>query len=276
MFRHIFIFALFATFVGYCFANEMPALLPENSRPVWPAPGSDADFRIGANADCDGADGNNIRILSRIGDDLVVENNINVGMPRGLDQGFSGGANMTHRQPAPHGFNIWEGRAEMPLMHAEMMEDDGGRVLVMSRSGRQRANRQQQQQPAPTVNWQQEEPRWLNDAVATPEPEDEVDVDIDFDEEQSAENQPDQVRSWVVASGRTLREVLQEWCDREGWDLVWATSREYPIQASAVFRGRFLDVSSALVRNFSRANPTPYAKFYKGNRVLVITTAGGE
>lgn len=82
----------------------------------------------------------------------------------------------------------------------------------------------------------------------------------------------DQVRSWVVANGQTLREVLQDWCNKEGWDLVWTTSREYPIEASAVFRGRFVDVASALVRNFARATPVPYAKFYKGNRVLVIST----
>jgi len=69
---------------------------------------------------------------------------------------------------------------------------------------------------------------------------------------------------------------LQDWANKEGWDLVWATSREYPVQASAVFKGRFMDVSSALVRNFSRANPTPYAKFYKGNRVIVVSTASGE
>ena len=82
----------------------------------------------------------------------------------------------------------------------------------------------------------------------------------------------DQVRSWVVANGQTLREVLQNWCNKEGWDLVWATAREYPIEASAVFKGRFVDVASALVRNFGRATPIPYAKFYKGNRVLLIST----
>ena len=83
----------------------------------------------------------------------------------------------------------------------------------------------------------------------------------------------DQVRSWVVASGQTLREVLQSWCNKEGWDLVWTTTREYPIEASAVFKGRFVDVASAVVRNFGRATPIPYAKFYKGNRVLVVYTS---
>ena len=100
----------------------------------------------------------------------------------------------------------------------------------------------------------------------------EIAVDISADAE-PAVTLTDQVRSWVVANGQTLREVLQDWCNKEGWDLVWATSREYPIEASAVFKGRFVDVASALVRNFARATPVPYAKFYKGNRVLVISTS---
>ena len=102
-----------------------------------------------------------------------------------------------------------------------------------------------------------------------------IELAVDVDESADAEspiNLIDQVRSWVVASGQTLREVLQDWCNKEGWDLVWATSREYPIEASAVFKGRFVDVASALVRNFARATPVPYAKFYKGNRVLVVST----
>jgi type IV pili sensor histidine kinase/response regulator len=287
MFRHIFIFALFATCIGYCLAAEMPAdWAPDTEsqeqqwvpQPVWPAPGSDADVRIvpaGQQAVAEN-DGDNIRIVSKIGSDLIVENNINLGARPAFDQGFSGGANMTHNRPAPHGFNIWEGRAEMPLMHAEMMEDDGAPVLVMSRSGRQRSTRQQQAiintwQQESGNNWQQQQQQ----PVAAPEPEMDVDVDVDYEAEPPA-GAPDQVRSWVVASGQTLRQVLQDWCDREGWDLVWATSREYPVQASAVFKGRFLDVASALVRNFSRANPPPHAKFYKGNRVVVVTTAGGE
>lgn len=102
--------------------------------------------------------------------------------------------------------------------------------------------------------------------------EEEFDVNITADAEPPV-LLVDQVRSWVVANGQTLREVLQDWCNKEGWDLVWATSREYPIEASAVFKGRFVDVASALVRNFGRATPIPYAKFYKGNRVLVISTS---
>ncbi len=82
----------------------------------------------------------------------------------------------------------------------------------------------------------------------------------------------DSVRDWIAKEGMTLREILQQWCDIEGWELVWNTKREYPLKASAIFRGRFKDVSAAIVRNFSRATPQPLAKFFLGNRVLVIKT----
>ncbi|MCR5506586.1 MAG: toxin co-regulated pilus biosynthesis Q family protein [bacterium] len=82
----------------------------------------------------------------------------------------------------------------------------------------------------------------------------------------------DSVRDWIAKEGMTLREVLQQWADIEGWELVWNTKREYPLKASAIFRGRFKDVSAAIIRNFSRATPQPLAKFFLGNRVLVIKT----
>ncbi len=82
----------------------------------------------------------------------------------------------------------------------------------------------------------------------------------------------DSVRDWVATEGMTLYEVLQQWAEIEGWEVVWNTKREYPLKASAIFRGRFKDVSAAIIRTFSRATPQPLAKYFLGNRVLVIKT----
>ena len=266
MFRKFFIFALFATACGYVFASDVPC----TAQPVWPAPGSDADVQFyadkAATANDDGQQ--NIRIVSKIGDDLIVENNINMpGVGRNVGEGWSAGADLTHPYQAPAGFNIFEAQAEMPLMHTEMMEDDGGSVLAISRSGKQTERERVRTMETNGVIMTQK-----NSAAADKAESDFEVEDIQTEEDNTPFATQDQVRSWVVASGQTLRGVLQEWCDKEGWDLVWNTSREYPIQASAVFKGRFMDVASALVRNFSRANPIPYAKFFKGNRVLVVTT----
>ena len=296
MFRKILIIAMFATAAGYCFAAEsLPQVVTsevfyEQDRivdddmyrqvetvqmvvPAWPLAGSDADVEVS----CEGGacaktkQEDNIRIVSKIGADLVVENNFNLGA-RGEFGGWSGGANMLHGTQIPVGFDDECDGSEMSLLHREVLEDDGGNVLTVSRSGRKNCGKYADGYEAFAVrNGMNIE--GVRDVTEVVEEETEIAVDISADAEAPI-NMTDQIRSWVVANGQTLREVLQTWCDKEGWDLVWTTSREYPIEASAVFKGRFVDVASALVRNFGRATPIPYAKFYKGNRVLVISTDG--
>lgn len=276
--------------------------------PAWPI-GSEADTTVScAEGVCSKKkQSDNIRIVSKIGSDLVVENNFNLGARGARDgSGWSGGANMIHGMPIPTGFDSeCVNGAEMPLLQREVLEDDGGNVLAMSRSGRKKCVRYADGYDAylarnglveRTVNGGvvtgggvitvnndgvvsvvnditpgQDTVIVSGDAQTIISGGEEIAVDLSADAEPAVTLQ-DQVRSWVVASGQTLREVLQSWCDKEGWDLVWTTSREYPIEASAVFKGRFVDVASAVVRNFGRAIPVPYAKFYKGNRVLVIST----
>ena len=86
----------------------------------------------------------------------------------------------------------------------------------------------------------------------------------------------DAVEDWLAEEGSTLKGLLSEWCERAGWRLVWNSNRNYTLAAGAMFRGRFADVSSALIRNFARAQPAPLATFYKGNRVLVVETREDE
>ncbi len=309
MFRKILIAAMFGCAAGYCFAateTAMPQIVTsevfytqdktidegqyvetqqtENritEIPAWPIAGTDADVEVGCDEGMCAKDkqSDNIRIVSKIGADLVVENNFNMGA-RGDFSGWSGGANMLHGNQIPVGFDDeCNSGAEMPLLHREVLEDDGGDVLAVSRSGRKNCNKYADGYTAylAKIGMSKEEI-----AAYTAEERAGVDAAIDGLESEIGVNMSadaespapvaDQVRSWVVANGQTLREVLQSWCDKEGWDLVWTTTREYPIEASAVFKGRFVDVASALVRNFERATPIPYAKFYKGNRVLVVST----
>lgn len=310
MFRKILIVAMFATAAGYCFAaDNLPQVVTsevfytqdrtvdENQYveydtvqtetvettqsvvnvPAWPIAGSDADVEVSCESGvcAKKKQSDNIRIVSKIGADLVVENNFNLGA-RGEFGGWSGGANLLHGTQIPVGFDDeCKNGSEMPLLHREVFEDDGGDVLTVSRSGRRDCNNYADGYTAYLAKMGLTETKDANgntNGVVVTDTETEIAVDVSADAE-PAPQLTDQVRSWVVASGQTLREVLQNWCNKEGWDLVWATSREYPIEASAVFKGRFVDVASALVRNFGRATPIPYAKFYKGNRVLVISTS---
>lgn len=86
----------------------------------------------------------------------------------------------------------------------------------------------------------------------------------------------DPVEDWLAEEGNTLKGLLNDWSERAGWRLIWNTNRNYTLAAGAMFRGRFADVSSALIRTFARARPAPVATFYKGNRVLVVETMEDE
>lgn len=86
----------------------------------------------------------------------------------------------------------------------------------------------------------------------------------------------DEIKDWVAPEGTTLRTLLSQWGDESGWRVVWNMERDYTLEAGAVFRGRFVDVSAALLRSFARATPAPKGVFYKGNKVLVVSTREDE
>ena len=110
-----------------------------------------------------------------------------------------------------------------------------------------------------------------------------IDVDEEIEEEitntedvEGAEELDDPVQDWLAEEGQNLKALLTQWSDQSGWRLIWNTNRNYVLNAGAMFRGRFADVSSALIRAFARARPAPIATFYKGNRVLVVETMEDE
>ena len=98
----------------------------------------------------------------------------------------------------------------------------------------------------------------------------------DVSDSGNASSGDDAVEDWLAEEGNTLKGLLSDWCERSGWRLIWNSNRNYTLSAGAMFRGRFADVSSALIRTFARAQPAPMATFYKGNRVLVVETREDE
>ncbi len=98
-------------------------------------------------------------------------------------------------------------------------------------------------------------------------------ADIDISEIRISD---DTVLTWEAEEGENLRELLTKWSAMAGWKLLWQTNRNYILSAGVMFKGKFADVSSALVRAFARARPAPIATYYKGNRVIVVETMENE
>lgn len=98
-------------------------------------------------------------------------------------------------------------------------------------------------------------------------------ADIDINEIKISD---DTVLTWEAEEGENLRELLTKWSAMAGWKLLWQTNRNYILSAGVMFKGKFADVSSALIRAFARARPAPIATYYKGNRVIVVETMENE
>lgn len=165
--------------------------------------------------------------------------------------GWSGGADLvTKESDAVRYAREEQAAAFMPLGTKDMMVDDGAKTLSASIQfgGGYGSTRSSER------------------AIA------EVELQGQGDETAEKVYGTEDVKDWIAKEGLTLREVLIEWAKIDGWEIIWNTNREYPLKASAIFRGRFKDVTAAIIRGFSKAYPPPYAKFYLGNKVIVIQT----
>lgn len=77
-------------------------------------------------------------------------------------------------------------------------------------------------------------------------------------------------RIWRAESGRTLRELLNDWAEQAGWTVVWQSPFDYPLAASASLTGDFPDVVTQVMRGFDEAKPPPTARMHPANRVVII------
>lgn len=85
-------------------------------------------------------------------------------------------------------------------------------------------------------------------------------------------------RVWTAARGASLRKILEGWCARAHVEFNWLAEYDYPLQASATFRGTFEDAVRSLLIGFENAQPQPVASLHAnprlGQMVLVVQSRG--
>lgn len=76
--------------------------------------------------------------------------------------------------------------------------------------------------------------------------------------------------AWAVIKGAYLKATLEGWSREAGWDLIWDSSSDYQLGASAAFHEDFEGAVTHLIDSIYINNPEITATLYRGNKVLHI------
>ncbi|HBA8915205.1 TPA: hypothetical protein J1245_004300 [Escherichia coli] len=84
------------------------------------------------------------------------------------------------------------------------------------------------------------------------------------------------LNSWSVYKGQTLNNVLAQWADIAGWDLVWDSGQTYKLRAAASFGNiSFEQAVQELFDAVGNTDPRLYVTLYKKNKVILISSKPG-
>lgn len=82
---------------------------------------------------------------------------------------------------------------------------------------------------------------------------------------------------WEMApADKTLNFTLARWTAMAGWQLLWELPVDYVVEARTTLNGSFEQAVEMVVRGMENAEIPVKAIFYKGNKVLRITSSGDK
>ncbi|MBU6235866.1 MAG: TcpQ domain-containing protein [Alphaproteobacteria bacterium] len=82
--------------------------------------------------------------------------------------------------------------------------------------------------------------------------------------------------TWTAPRNSTLRGILEDWSERVGVELYWASEYDYPIKSGVKIQGTFEEAVQTLLKGLSESRPRPLGRLHpnlpEGPAVLVIET----
>jgi len=98
-----------------------------------------------------------------------------------------------------------------------------------------------------------------------------------FFDEGAMVNQNDPLASakWIGLKNQTLREVLTDWCKKEGVELYWTIDYDYKLNKNIAFLDEYEIAVAKLFDIFRDVRPQPYGQLHQGDRgplVLVVNS----
>ncbi|ANN80811.1 hypothetical protein BAU07_26130 (plasmid) [Bordetella flabilis] len=77
--------------------------------------------------------------------------------------------------------------------------------------------------------------------------------------------------SWIANAGTTLRQTVQDWSHREGWDVRWeAELLDYPIEERFTMVGKYLDVITRTFELYKDAKRPFKVEIYPSQKLVVV------
>ncbi|EEV0560505.1 hypothetical protein EYD34_004598 [Escherichia coli] len=81
------------------------------------------------------------------------------------------------------------------------------------------------------------------------------------------------LNTWSVYKGQTLNNVLAQWANIAGWDLVWDSGQTYKLRAAASFEHlSFEQAVQELFDAVGSTDPKLYVTLYKKNKVILVSS----
>ena len=78
-------------------------------------------------------------------------------------------------------------------------------------------------------------------------------------------------QKFQVVIGNTLTNTINEWAKQENWLVSWNSNYDYLINANATFNGDIIQASKSLLNSMGQTEPRFFIKFYRGNKLMIIT-----
>jgi hypothetical protein len=84
-----------------------------------------------------------------------------------------------------------------------------------------------------------------------------------------------QLDNWEISRADiTISRALRRWGERAGYQVVWASPKDFPILASATFTGDFQDALRGVVESLAQSESPVMAVYYLNNVVQIVRYSG--
>lgn len=85
---------------------------------------------------------------------------------------------------------------------------------------------------------------------------------------------PAVVQSCVLSAGAMIRSELDKCGAKTGWKVIWNLEKDWVVPALSTFEGEFPEAAGKVIETMASQGAVLRAKFYDGNKTMVVTPAG--